>query len=213
MPDRGSISILLKQLGAGDELALAALHRRCWPWLVQMAGRRLGGPLSGAADNEDVAQEAFWGFFKSVREGRVPQMESRNELFALLTHIVACKAATQIERHLAFKRGGGQVRGESVLDGRAECNDGGASHLGGGLQGVGGDQRTPVEEAILSDCYEFYIDKLPEAFRPFAERHVAGLTNAEIAAQLDCVERTVERKLALIRARWQEMAEAEFSRG
>jgi DNA-directed RNA polymerase specialized sigma24 family protein len=37
--------------------------------------------------------------------------------------------------------------------------------------------------------------------------HLAGLTSAEIAEQMDCVERTVERKLALLRSRWRKLAD------
>jgi DNA-directed RNA polymerase specialized sigma24 family protein len=161
-----------------------------------------GVPLR-AIDEEDIAQEAFWGFVKSVRDGRVPQLASRNELFALLTHIVACKAATQVERALTAKRGAGRVRGESALD--ARC-DGGAM----GINNISANDSTPAEEAALADCYQFYIASLPEALRPVAELHVAGTANREIAAQLGCVDRTVERKLALIRVRWQEMAEEEL---
>jgi FixJ family two-component response regulator len=36
--------------------------------------------------------------------------------------------------------------------------------------------------------------------------HLAGFTNREIADQLSCVERTVERKLSMLRDRWQRLA-------
>ncbi len=209
MTESGSISLLLSQLRAGDEPVLFELHQRCWPWLVKMARQRLGGQPLRWTDEEDVAQVAFFGFVTSVREGRVPQMESRHQLFALLTHIVACKAATQIERHLAEKRGGGQVGGESVLDALVANR---STSTVGGIQSAASGNRTPDEEAALADCYQFYIGALPDALRPFAELHVAGATNSEIAVKLGCVGRTVERKLALIRARWQEMAATELSR-
>jgi DNA-directed RNA polymerase specialized sigma24 family protein len=104
MAQTGSISILLRNLHAGDELALVALHRRCWTWITQSARKRLRNVTLQSADEEDVAQEAFWGFVQSVRNQRVPQLDSRHDLFALLTHIVACKAATQVDRQLAAKR-------------------------------------------------------------------------------------------------------------
>ena len=53
-----------------------------------------------------------------------------------------------------------------------------------------------TEEAMLKDCYQHYIAELPEALRPFAEMHVAGATDLEIANHMHCVERTVERKRA-----------------
>jgi DNA-directed RNA polymerase specialized sigma24 family protein len=206
MSDIGSISLLLQDLREGDEAALAALHQRCWTWLVQTACKRLGGVTLRSVDEEDVAQEAFWGFVNSVRGSRVLQLETRHDLFALLTHIVASKGATQLERHLAAKRGGGHVRGESALDAR----EGNSSRCVAGLQTIVSKEGNPAEEAVLADCYQHYVSGLPDALRPVAELHLAGATNAEIADQLGVVQRTVERKLQLIRGRWQEMAAGEL---
>jgi DNA-directed RNA polymerase specialized sigma24 family protein len=62
------------------------------------------------------------------------------------------------------------------------------------------------KEALLADCYRQYLDGLPERLRAVAEHYLAGCTNKETAAALGCSERAVERKLALIRERWQAMA-------
>lgn len=205
MSSTGSISLLLRDLADGEEHALAALHQRCWPQLVALSRRRLSGVRLRSVDEEDVAQEAFWGFVTAVRAGRTPRLDTRHDLFALLTHIVACKAATQLERHLTAKRGSGEVRGESALDAASDAP------RRAGLGGFPGRERTPAEEAVLADCYQHYLAALPEALRPIAELHVAGATNAEIADRIGCVERTIERKLALVRSRWQELAERELA--
>jgi DNA-binding NarL/FixJ family response regulator len=68
--------------------------------------------------------------------------------------------------------------------------------------------RTPQEEAILLDNYRHFVESLPERLRNVAELYLAGLTQREIADQLQCGLRTVARKIALLLARWQEMAEA-----
>ncbi len=199
-PD-GSVTIWIGQLKAGDDDALARLHRRFWPMLVGLARKKLRSLALRAADEEDVAQQAFWAFYRSLRAGRVPRLDNRHDFFALITHIVGCRAASQIEHELGVqKRGGGRVRGESVLQAMVDGS------VVGGIGAAPDPGRTPSEQVILHDCYERFTSALPENLRPIAEMHLAGAANQEIARELECVERTVERKLALIRERWQKMA-------
>lgn len=88
----GSVSMLIARLKDSDETALARLHQRYWPALVNLGRVKLRGAPIRAADEEDVAQKAFVGFDDSVRNNRVPDLSNRHELLALLSHIVACKA-------------------------------------------------------------------------------------------------------------------------
>ena len=65
------------------------------------------------------------------------------------------------------------------------------------------------ETALLDECYQHFVTALGDGLRPFAERHLLGSTNKEMAAAMDCDERTVARKLVLIRAKWSAMAAAQ----
>ena len=200
MSSEGSVTAWIGQLQAGDETALAKLHERYWPRLVALARQRLKGTPGRAMDEEDVAQEAFWSFSRRVRQGQAFRLASRQDLLALLTHIIACKAVNQIQHEVGVqKRGGGQVQGESAL-----------RHLAGGegrgLETVADAGRTPQEEALLKDYYRQFIDALPAKLRDFAELYLAGFTQREIAEQLHCGLRTVERKIALLLAKCQAMA-------
>jgi len=190
----GSVSQLIHQAKAGDENALGELHQRYWPQLVALARRKLrNAPELPQADEEDVAQSAFIGFYRTVKAQRIPQLQNRHQLLALLTHIVACKALNEIKHAMTQKRGGGQVLQLSPLAVLAED-----------------EQYTPLQEAILNDCYSCYVETLPDSLRTIAEMHLAGMTNREIAEECECVERTVERKIALLRQKWQALTLADI---
>jgi RNA polymerase sigma factor (sigma-70 family) len=63
---------------------------------------------------------------------------------------------------------------------------------------------TPDEAAELADECRRLLDALAEPeLRQIALWKVEGYTNEEIAARLDCVPRTVERKVSRIRLLWQ----------
>jgi RNA polymerase sigma factor (sigma-70 family) len=197
MTSRGSVSAWIGQLKAGEDAALAKLHERYWPRLVSLARRKLLGTPRRAADEEDVAQEAFWDFYRSLQAGRIPRLSNRHDLMALLTHLVACRGANQIKREVGvLKRGAGRLCDEAALDGARQ----------GGLRDAPAAGHSPLEQALLHDCYRRYVDGLSDNLREFAELYLAGCTHKEIAARLGCVERTVERKMALILRKWQEMA-------
>jgi len=204
----GSVSTWLEQLKGGEEATLDKLHERYRPVLVGLAQRKLKGCTRRALDEEDVAQQTFWGFYRSLKAGRLSHLTNRHELLALLTHITACQAANQIQHEVGVaKRGGGKVQGESVLDvvtasgehqrGMAQVEDRGVS---------------PPEQALLDDCYQRYVGAVPENLRAFAELRLAGFTHQKIADRMGCTERTVDRKIALIMAKWQRMAAESMNR-
>jgi DNA-directed RNA polymerase specialized sigma24 family protein len=190
MTSRGSVTLWIEQLKAGEEAALAKLHKRYWPELVRLAQRRLRGLPCRASDEEDVAEAALWSFYRGLREGRLPRLTNRNDLLALLTHLIACKAANQIKHEVGLqKRNAGRTQSDSSLDRLAEAPG-----------------PTPLEQALLNDCYERYVTALPDMLREIAELHLSGCTHKEIAGQVGCVVRTVERKLAIISEKWQKIA-------
>jgi RNA polymerase sigma factor (sigma-70 family) len=199
----GSVSTWIEQLKAGDEAALGKLHARYWPYLVNLARRKLGDAPRRATDEEDVAQQAFWGFYKSLRAGKLPQLTNRHQFLALLSHITGCQAANQIKHELGVqKRGEGAIKGESFLDVKATSGD----IPRRGLEQVADRDPSPEERILLEDCYRHYVSSLPEHLRDYAELYLAGLTYREIADRLGCTERTVDRKMMLLFAHWQRLA-------
>jgi RNA polymerase sigma factor (sigma-70 family) len=205
---KGSVTIWIQQLKLNEEAALAKLHMRYWPFLVNLARRKLGGAPRRATDEEDVAQQAFWQFCKSARDGNFPKLVNRHDLLALLSHITACQAVNQIKHEIGVKkRGAGQVKGESVFCLLQDTGNGSPR----GLQQIEDPGLSPLETSLLNDCYQHYVQALPPHLRDFAELYLAGFTYREIAERLDCTERTVDRKMALIQANWRRHAEMDLS--
>lgn len=99
---------------SGRGKRLRKLHGRYWPWLVELAKKKMKGARLRAVDQEDVAQQAFWSFYRTFKAGGALRLANRHDFLALLTTITACKAINPIQHEVGVhKRGGGQVQGES----------------------------------------------------------------------------------------------------
>src|SRR6516164_8928727 len=73
---------------------------------------------------------------------------------------------------------------------------------------IPGPRPTPEEAAATADECRHLLDMLGEPeLRQIALWKVEGFTNEEIAARLDCVPRTVERKVSRIRLLWKQELE------
>jgi DNA-directed RNA polymerase specialized sigma24 family protein len=62
---------------------------------------------------------------------------------------------------------------------------------------------SPAEAALLNEALERRLELLDDAqLREIALWRLEGYTNREIADQLDCTERSVERRMERIRNKW-----------
>ncbi|MEK6249377.1 MAG: ECF-type sigma factor, partial [Planctomycetales bacterium] len=199
MAVEGSVTIWLDELKQGDQQAAQQLWQRYWHQLIRLANKKLGRSAGRVADAEDVAICAIDSFYRGAQEGRFPKLEDRDDLWQLLVMITARKAVNQIKYETRLKRGGGQVRGESVFAGTD--NDSQPA----GIDQVTGGEPTPEFAAAVAEEYERRLEQLKsESLRNVARLKLEGHTVDEIAEQLDCSSRTIKRKLALIKTRWSE---------
>lgn len=185
----------LHGLAAGDEQAVQEIWNRYYVQLVNHARRKLTPGRLRDADEEDIALSAFHSFYRGATSGRFPRLEDRHDLWKLLLVITARKASKSVRRATRTKRGGGQVRGESVFVAGDQKQ--------GTIDAAMGAEPTPEFAAAAAEEYRSLMDQLPdETFRELAELKLEGYTNEEIADRLNCSPRTVERKLNRIRETW-----------
>lgn len=191
------ITLWLQRIEEQPDEAMQKIWHGYYDKLVHYARKKLGGLPRRAVDEEDVAIAALNSFFQAAKKQRFPDLKDRDDLWKILLTVTARKAGREIRSHLAEKRGGGAVRGESVF-----VNASGVQV--GGIQ-IAAEPSEAFGDIFADELLERLSDLDDAKLRDIAIRKLEGYTNAEIASELDCAERTVERKLGRIRAVWNEV--------
>jgi DNA-directed RNA polymerase specialized sigma24 family protein len=195
-PNETCVTEWIGRLKAGDGEAARKLWEGYFGKLVALARQRLRAAPRAAADEEDVALSAFESFCNGAGAGRFPRLNDRQDLWQVLFLLTSRKAVSQARRERRQKRGGGQVVQASALATGDEAND--------AFAGVSGGEPTPEFAALVAEECDRLLNGLnDESLRQIAVWKMEGYTNAEIAVKIGRVEGTVERKLALIRSRWE----------
>lgn len=183
----GSITRWIAQLKSGNAAAVEQLWTEYFPRLVALARGRLGSASRRAADEEDVALSAFHSFYARAKTGQFPRLADRHGLWPLLVVITARKCAELFRRANRQKR---RPTGELV-----------------DLEAVLSQEPTPEFAAQAVDELNHLLERLDGTgdteLRRIALLRLEGATSAEVAQQLGCVRRTVERKLQLIVSVWE----------
>jgi DNA-directed RNA polymerase specialized sigma24 family protein len=200
MSDGGSISRWLEGLKAGDADDIGQLWDRYFERLVALAATRLPRHARRDVDAEDVALSAFQSFCDRAGQGKFAQLDSRDDLWRLLATITCRKAVRTLRDRGRQKRGGGNVLGESAV-GNVAIGDDTAYE---GLAGFLGREPGPDAAVEFADDFDRLMEDLDNpTLRMIALRRLEGHSSEEIAAERGVSARTVDRKLELIRARWE----------
>jgi len=198
MATGGSITHWIGQLKAGDPHAAQVLWEQYFKRLVGLARKKLEGTPRRAADEEDVALSAFDSFCRGAERGRFPKLQDRDDLWPLLVVITVRKACD-----LAQYEGRDKRAGAVAFSDLASGDPAGSFTSDPLMQQLVGPEPTPAFAAQVAEECRRLLDLLPDAeLRSVAVWKMEGYTNEEIAARLQCVPRTVERKLKVIRSFW-----------
>lgn len=192
-----SVTLWIAQLKSGDQNAATPIWKRYFDQLVRVAGRKMGSSSRRQADEEDVALSVFDSLCRGAAAGRFEQLTDRDDLWRLLVAITGQKSVDQIRRQMSQKRGGGNVRGDSIFSGTAPGEP-------AGFEQFLSEEPTPEFIALVEEQRgRLFAILRDDVQREIARMRLEGYTNEEIAEKLGISLRTVERKLGLIREVWE----------
>jgi DNA-directed RNA polymerase specialized sigma24 family protein len=204
MEPRGSVTRLLDQLRSDNPAVRDAAARQVWDRysrrLLELARQRLDPRLRRREDEQDVVQSMYKSFCLRQHRGEFV-LDSRDDLWQVLATITIRKSQNAARRHAQ------QCRDYHREQPSADAEDGPLPQWA--LEHMEGAEPTPEDAAVLNEEVERRLQVLPEDLRQVALWKLEGYSSEEIAGpgRLDCVPRTVQRKVERIRRIWQSSAE------
>ncbi len=198
MSSEGSVSHWIEEIKRGTPAAVEVIWERYFPDLVRLAQDKLGGVPRRMADEEDVALSALDSFCRGARRGRFPDLADRLGLWRLLFQITVHKVVELARHERRQIRGGGRVQSASALDGSSSAP--GDQDLGQ----VADDAVTPEFAATMAEECRRLLHCLEPDLQSLALAKMEGYSNEELARRTGRSLRTVERRLHLIRRKWEE---------
>ena len=189
-----SVNRWLRRLEDGDEAAAETLWHAYYEKLVRLAQGRLQARYRRTVDAEDVALSAFDSFCRGIQAKKFPSLKDRTGLWRLLVSITIHKVLHVVRDQDRIKRGGlmNELRGlDDSSDSLLMVNQ------------LIGREPSPEFASEIAEQVQVLMQALEDKqLQQLAQLKLEGFNNEEIATQMDCSLRTVERKLYLIRKIW-----------
>lgn len=191
MSDTNDVSHWIDRIKYGDPIAADRIWQHYFDRLVRSVRHRLRGQNRAVSDEEDIVLSVFDSFYAAAQQGRFPDMSDRDDLWRLLLRMAARKVIDKRRRDRRQRRGGdAQVRS---LDDHQTIIE------------VIGDEPSPEMVLMMQESVEQFLRYLGVGHLPeLAVAKLEGHSNAELAERFGCSERTIERRLHLIREKCQQ---------
>lgn len=192
MSNTNNISHWIDLVKYGDSAAANRIWQHYFDRLVRSVRQRLNGQNRAVSDEEDIVLSVFDSFYAAAAKGRFPDLSDRDDLWRLLLRMSARKVIDK-RRHDLRQRRGGDVEIHS---------------LGGDdktiIEAIG-DEPSPEMVLLMRETVEQFFSHLGVGqLRDLAVAKMEGYSNAELAQRFGCSERTIERRLHLIREKCQQ---------
>ena len=198
-----SVSTWIAKTKVGDTEASRRLWQRYFESLASFAKQKLPAFLKQMADEEDIALSAMHSLLAGLKNGELDAVRDRDDLWKILTLIAARKVKNHVKFETRQKRDVRLKRGDSVFS-REEVK---------GEQAKNKTVNDPAWLVEFSEISHRFFELLPnDRLRQIAGLRLEGHSVESIAKVFSVSERTIERKLGLIRTTWIQMIEEDFSK-
>jgi RNA polymerase sigma-70 factor, ECF subfamily len=185
----GSLTRFAHEVYSPDPILRDEAARQLWlrfsDRVATVVRRRLDPRILRRVGLEDVMQSLFADYFAAGPGSNGPPRD-RDELWRRLVRFTLYKVANTADRHHAARR---DVRREQLVGDHPPA-----------VEPADFRHPAPDEEAAAREEFARLLDVLPDDLRRVLALRIEGYSNAEIAAEIGRVERTVELKLRTIRS-------------
>ncbi len=189
-----NVSHWIDLVKAGDSVGANRIWHHYFDRLVRAVRARMYGQNRAVSDEEDIALSVFDSFYDAANNGRFPDLSDRDDLWRLLLRMAARKVVDK-RRHDQRQRRGGGVKVHSLNQEDDDRNV---------IEAIG-DEPSPEMVLMMRETVEQLFSHLGVGnLRELAGAKLEGYSNAELAKRFGCCERTIERRLHLIREKCQQ---------
>ena len=189
----GSITRLVLGVRDGSNSAATQLWDHFASKLYRLAETRLRNK-SGMCGSEDIALDAFYSFLKGQQNGRFSELTTRDQAWRMLAVIVIRKAINALRYEHRQRRNRASTVPRATVDLAAQAHS--TEETLSPYFHEGAHSLNEIMEELLAKLDDIQL-------RQIAIDKLFGYTNQEIARKQGCSLATVERRLRLIRARWE----------
>ncbi len=198
MSNNDPVSLWIDELRQADEVAAHKVWAHFAARLHQLARKRMRAKTKRVYDEEDVVQSMFHSVCRGLAEGRFPDLQDRDSLWRLMLVITGQKISN---RHRFDQQKRRDVRRNLTDSIFSESQTDLGPRLGTELISR---EPTPEFVAEFQETSDRLFDALEETdLQEIAMLRMEGYKDTEIADRLDCSQRTVQRRLTMIRQIWE----------